>query len=160
MARYKSIIGRYEFITFPDYLLFDIPAKIDTGANYSSIHAEDIKIITKNGVKQLEFTLMQGHKSYDYSRKIVVKEFRTSQIENSFGHSERRYVVTLKCKLANKVFKTDFTLADRSKKAFPILLGRKLLSGRFVIDTSMNNISQKVLKEKLPQVLKEDDKTS
>lgn len=158
MARYKSIIGRYEVISFPDYLLPDVPAKVDTGANYSSIHAEGIKLVKKKGVEHLQFTLMNGHDSYDFSRSIAVKEFRSVQIENSFGHSEPRYVITLKCKLANKIFKTDFTLANRGTKTFPILLGRKLLDGRFIIDTSVNNISSKMLKGKLAEVVKEEEK--
>lgn len=158
MARYKSIIGRYELISFPDYLLPDIPAKVDTGANYSSIHADNIKIIKKDGVEHLQFTLMRDHGSYDYNRKVTVKSFYSTQIENSFGHSERRYVVTLKCKMANRTFNSQFTLANRTTKTFPILLGRKLLDGRFLIDTSVNNISSRTHKGRLAELLKEEDK--
>jgi hypothetical protein len=157
MARYKSLIGRFEPIGFPGLLLDEVPAKVDTGASISSIHAENIKEIKKNGKVNLKFTLLGSHYSYDYSREVVVDNFSIRVIENSFGHSEKRYLVTLKVKVAKKIFNAHFTLADRSKKSFPILLGRELLNGRYIIDTSICNINRKLLESRMPKVLKEDN---
>jgi hypothetical protein len=156
MARYKSLIGRFETVDFPALLLSDIPAKVDTGASISSVHTTDIKEIKKNGNTALKFTLLGTHNSYDYKRVVILDTFSTKVIENSFGHSEKRYLVTLKVKVANKTFNAQFTLADRSKKSFPILLGRELLNGRYIVDTSTSNVSRKILEERMPKVLKED----
>lgn len=156
MARYKSFIGRFEPITLPDQLLSDIPAKVDTGASISSIHATDIEEFVKDKKKHLRFTVLSDHKAYDYSREIVVTSFSQKKIENSFGHSEMRYLVTLRVKVGKKTFKAKFTLADRSKKSFPVLLGREMLNGRFIVDTSVSNVSKKLLEQRIPKVLKED----
>lgn len=158
MAKYKTIIGRAETIDFLDSLLTDVPAKVDTGAYYSSIHATDIKEVTRNGKKVLHFNLLGGHPSFPYERIILEPTFYKRIVENSFGHTQERYVVTLRVRIAGKVFKTEFTLADRSTKVFPMLLGRTLLNKRFMVDTDIAHIDRKVLKVKLTDWLAKADK--
>ena len=158
MAKYKTIIGRAELLDFPARLLTDIPAKTDTGAFLSAIHATDIKEVTKkNGKKALKFHLLGGHPSSPYSREIEVDNYTRKTVENSFGEKQERYVVSFKVRLAGKVFRSEFSLADRSKKIFPILLGRTLLNKRYLVDTDIAHIDRKVLKEKLKDWLKKDD---
>ena len=149
MAKYKTLIGRYEMVAFPEHLLEDVPAKVDTGAYLSSIHTTDIREVTVNGKKVLKFKLLATHQSYDYSREISTTDYQIKTIENSFGQSEKRFAVELKVKVANKVFFTEFTLANREKKAFPILLGRKLLNARFLVDSDLNNLNKKVIKKNI-----------
>lgn len=157
MAKYKTIIGRAESIDFPARLLADVPAKIDTGAYYSAIHATDIKEVTRKGKKVLKFTLLGNHPSFPYSREIEIQNYSVKSIENSFGHKQDRYMIKLKVKLAGKIFFAEFTLADRSTKVFPILLGRTLLNKRFMVDTDIAHIDRKILKEKLRDWLAKDD---
>ncbi len=158
MAKYKTIIGRAELIDFPARLLTDIPAKTDTGAYLSAIHATDIKEVKKkNGKTVLRFHLLGGHPSSLYSREIEVDNFTRKTVENSFGVKQERYVVIFKVKLAGKVFKSEFSLADRSKKPFPILLGRTLINKRFIVDTDIAHIDQKQLKKNLKDWLAKDD---
>jgi len=64
-----------------------------------------------------------------------------SVIKNSFGHSEYRYKVKLRLKIANRIYKVSFGLADRSHNRFPILIGKSFLKNRFVVDVSQHNIS-------------------
>lgn len=156
MARYKTIIGRYELIQFPEYLLGEVPAKIDTGAHLSTVHAGDVKEVKKGDKTVLRATLLAAHASYPYSREVEFEEYSSTVIANSFGQKEERYVVMIKVKVANKVFKAKFTLADRSKKPFPILLGRHMLNGRFIVDSSVSNIKRSVLEKTMPKVLNED----
>ena len=66
--KYQTIIGRFEHINFVGFI-DDVPAKIDTGAYRSSVHAESIEEIKlKSGLVKLKFTLL-GH---DSSRKKKV----------------------------------------------------------------------------------------
>jgi hypothetical protein len=159
MAKYKTIIGRAELIDFPIRLLADVPAKTDTGAYLSAIHATDIKEVTRKGKKVLKFTLLGGHASYPYSREIELPHYEIKTVENSFGVKQERYAVKFKVKLAGKVFFTEFTLADRSTKVFPILLGRTFLNKRFMVDTDIAHIDRKLLKEKLKDWLAKDDQS-
>ena len=158
MARFKTIIGRAEAIDFPARFLMDVPAKTDTGAYLSAVHATNIREITKkNGKKVLKFDLLGGHPSYDFNREIEVRSYSVTSIENSFGEKQNRYKIELKVRLAGKVFRTPFTLADRSKKAFPILLGRTLLNKRYLVDTDLSHIDRKKLKDKVLEKLLIDD---
>jgi hypothetical protein len=158
MVRYKTIIGRAESLDISEFFLTDIPAKTDTGAYLSAIHAEDVRELTKkNGKKVLKFTLLGNHPSVKHTREVEVAKFTKKIIQNSFGHQEERYVVVFKVKIAGKLFKTEFSLADRSKKIFPVLLGRTLLNKRFVVDTDVAHIDRKQLKEKLKDWLAKDD---
>jgi hypothetical protein len=159
MAKYKTIIGRAEFLDFPDRFLSNVPAKTDTGAYVSSIHATNIKEIKqKNGKKVLKFTILGDHPAYSLSRDVEVESFEKAVIENSFGVQQERYKVDLRVKIAGKVFKTPFTLADRSTKVFPILIGRTMLNRRFVVDTTIANIDRKILKQRVKDWLEKDDK--
>jgi hypothetical protein len=65
----------------------------------------------------------------------------------SVGTREERYEVKLRVKIGPKIFKAKFTLADRSKKIYPILLGRTMLNGRFLIDTDQSAIDRVQLKK-------------
>jgi hypothetical protein len=52
-----------------------------------------------------------------------------------------RYVIKTKVTLFGKTFKTEFSLADRQQMRYPVLLGRKLLRNRFIVDVSLENVS-------------------
>lgn len=143
----KLVIGRAELLHFAGHDIADIPAKVDTGAYRSAVHASNIKL-SKDG-KTLSFDLLGGHPVCgSLSTHIVTDKFSLVNIENSFGHREQRYEVKMKVKLGPKVFWTTFSLADRSKKIYPILLGRKFLNHRFLVDTSLSDINRKELKKK------------
>ena len=158
MAKYKTIIGRADTIDLPARLLTDVPAKTDTGAYMSSIHATEIREEKKQSGKiVLKFKLLGDHPTFPYSRELELDKFEKTTVENSFAHKQERYKVHFKVRLANRVFRTPFTLADRSKKVFPVLLGRTLLNKRFLVDTDIAHIDRKLLKEKLKDWLEKDD---
>jgi hypothetical protein len=57
-----------------------------------------------------------------------------------------RYFIKCKIELLGRKIVTEFSLTERKGMRFPILLGRKLLNKRFIIDTSLVNVSQKIEK--------------
>lgn len=129
-----TIIGRAERIDFPDLDLSKIPAKVDSGADLSSIW---VSSVTESEGKLI--CLFFGEGSPYYTGKPVVfekKEYTLTRVANSFGHKELRYKLKLRVTVHNRTIKASFTLSDRSKKLYPVLLGRKLLSGKFLIDVS------------------------
>ena len=156
MSKYPVIIGRSELVDFPELLLTHVPAKADTGAYRSAIHAKNIKVSKKGNTKVLSFDLLLGHPTATYPRTVETTNFATANVENSFGVSEERYTVTLKIKLGTKIFKTEFTLTDRSVKTYPILLGRKTLNKRYLVDSAKSHIDRKELKKKFNIDLQED----
>lgn len=143
---HKVIIGRSEVLSFIGTPAEKVPAKTDTGAYRSAVHATDI---TLNSDGTLSFDLLGGHPVCGAMvQRMTVDEFTSVWVANSFGHREERYEVRLKVKLGPKIFHARFTLADRSKKIYPILLGRKLLNHRFLVDSAETSLDRVTLKKR------------
>lgn len=130
----KQTIGRNANIILPDFSAEKIPAKIDTGAFHSAIHADQIKI--SDG--QLHYRLLGRYPA-------STTEYNTTQVASSFGDSETRYVVPLTITLGSKTLTCEFTLANRSKRTFPILIGRELLNGEFIVDPEITETNHQVI---------------
>ncbi len=110
-----------------------IPAKIDTGATVSSVWASDIALLPDN---QLEFCLFApGYKLYTGER-IRVDEYKVRNVRNSTGQETIRYMVTLPTSINGKRIRISYTLSDRSRNDFPVLIGRRALNGKFLVDVS------------------------
>jgi len=156
MTQVEKVIGRVEKVSFPEIGISGVHAKIDTGADLSSLWATDIH--EENGV--LRFKLF-GPKSPHYSGKeieIPGPHYLLTRVANSFGHREMRYVIKLQIKLAGKLIVATFTLADRSRKTYPILIGRKLLKGKFLIDVAKGTPLREVEKKKKDKMKAEIDR--
>lgn len=145
MSRYQIIIGRAERVDFVGTAL-DVPAKIDTGAYRSSVHATKIKEFKKDSELFLKFSLF-GHPCSPVSRNIETNRFTKVEVTSSNGHAAMRYEVTLKIKIGSKIFNTSFTLADRGNNVYPVLIGRKALKNRFVVDVTKSSVRRMDLRK-------------
>jgi hypothetical protein len=133
---HKKIIGRRELVDFPDLELFGVEAKIDTGAYTSSIHCKDVEHFNVKGVSYVSFVLLDpSHALYD-NKKITMPLHEKTQVRNSFGHTEDRCVILTKLSLFGFEYSVELSLSDRSLMDYPLLLGRKAIKGRFIVDVS------------------------
>lgn len=129
MSKTKTIIGSEEFVSLPELGVKTIHARVDTGAATSSL-----------GVKWIKEE--EGVVSCLLNKQVVTfNNFKKKVIKSSFGHTEERYVVKILINVLGRKVRTNFTLADRSKMKFPVLLGRKLLKGKFIVDVDLKNQS-------------------
>ena len=122
----KITVGAIEEIILSPWGL-SFPARIDTGADLSSLDARDL-VVRKNIA---EFKL--GRRWGRRQLQLPVIEWR--HIQTSLG-SEDRPVVEMSICLGSKLFRTPVTLKDRSEMLYPFLVGRTALSGRFLVDAS------------------------
>jgi hypothetical protein len=142
----KKVIGRRERINFPEWGLKNVTGKIDTGAYTSSIHCEFVEEREEDGRKVLFFKVLEPSDK-KYNGKLLRSEnYSQKKVKNSFGQAEVRYKVSTKVIMFGVEFEAEFTLTDRSKMRNPILIGRKLLIGRFIVDVQEVNLSKKSLK--------------
>lgn len=142
----KKIIGRRERITLPEWGLKNVTGKVDTGAYTSSIHCDFCEEKEEQGKNVLYFKVLDS-KDKKYTGKLIRTEtFTQKKVKNSFGQAEVRYKVSTKVIMFGEEFEAEFTLTDRSRMRNPILLGRKLLRGRFLVDVEEVNLSKKSLK--------------
>lgn len=137
----KNIIGRKDMIDLPELGLENIEAKIDTGAYTSAIHCSQIKCVSRKGVRKISFHILGTNQPGVGHRVFTTANFKEKKIRSSFGQVEKRFVIKTKIKLFNRIIRAEFSLSDRTEMRFPVLLGRKLLKNRFIVDVSLYNLS-------------------
>ena len=129
-----SVIGSTEYVDIASYK--GIPAKIDTGADSSSIWASHIRV-TKDGI--LKFHLFDEGNPFYTGKVFKRKDFKAVVIRSSSGHEQIRYRTHFSTKLAGRKIRILFTLSDRHNNNFPVLIGRRSISGKFIVDVSKNH---------------------
>jgi hypothetical protein len=137
----KKVIGRIEKVNIPKLDLYDINAKIDTGAYRGSIHAENIKIVRmkKSGKRKLRFNILDSEHP-EYKDKIYrVSNYKKVKVRTSQTEFETRYAIPLKIEIAGEVVRAELSLSSRKELRHPILIGRKPLKRKFLVDVSQKN---------------------
>ena len=131
------IVGSTELVEVAN--IKNIPAKIDTGADTSSIWASNIDM-KKDGT--LTFSLFDTKSPFYTGETIESKDYKAKIVRSSHGDVQVRYRVRLPLKLGSESFETTFTLANRSRNNFPILIGRHTLEGKFLVDVSILKVKR------------------
>lgn len=136
-----KIIGRREYIQFPLLGIEQVEAKIDTGAYTCAIDCNHIELKTEDGKNILSFRLFNN-------TTYKVGEFTRKKIKNSFGEMEERYIIKTLITIGRKKINTTISLSDRGNMRYPVLIGRRLLKGKFIIDVNLiytNGLNLKTL---------------
>jgi hypothetical protein len=126
----KKIIGRAETVAFPELGLPNVHARIDTGAKTSAVWASRVQV--QNGV--LEVVLFDPSSEHYTGETLTFEQFEPVIVASSSGHAQQRYKVRLLVRIKGKKVRAWFTLADRSSQVYPVLIGRNVLLGKFVVD--------------------------
>jgi hypothetical protein len=138
--RSKNIIGRDDHADFPTFNLENVPVKIDSGAYTCTIHCQSIRIKDND---ELEVIFLDKNYPAYTGEKITFASYETRKVRSSSGELQKRYTIKGSIRLFGRVYKTSFTLSSRTKMRYPVLLGRRLLNKRFLIDTSLSGVSFK-----------------
>ena len=126
------IIGEVEPIYFLP-MISPFAARIDTGATTSSLDCQDVEYFERDGEKWVAFKLK--------NRKTGEEHVFEKKVERSFkvkraGKDESRKAIKMDVKMGGEVFSAVFSIADRSNFDYQGLVGRNILTGRFLVDTS------------------------
>lgn len=120
-----------------------LEAKIDTGADESSLDARDIRLIERNGEKWVRFTvpLRRGPKT------LELPFVRMMEIKRANAPSAERPVVRMTVCLGKLAVPANVNLTDRSGLAYRMLIGRSILAGRALVDPEHENLTKPRCKE-------------
>lgn len=129
-GKIKKTIGRSEVIALPELGFEKVPARIDTGAKTTSVWASGIVV---SGSK-LQFVLFDKQSALHTGQVITVGQFEEVVVASSIGEPQQRYRVKMLIKLKGKKVRARVTLADRSQQTYPVLIGRNVLRGKFIVD--------------------------
>lgn len=130
------IIGRNDIIDLPEIGLFDVPAKVDTGAYTSALSYINWELKDRELI--ITFENENGK-----AKTFKTRDYYQKTIKNSFGHAEKRYIIKTDVMIFGETHPTEFSLSKRSELKFPILLGRKFLKERFMVDVNRYKLSYK-----------------
>jgi hypothetical protein len=129
--REPLIVGWRELVSLPDLGLAGIPAKIDTGARTSSLHAVVLDDFTRDGERFVRFAVdWDGERHFCEAIHVDVRG-----ITSSNGDQQTRFVIKTPLRIGNLAFRAEISLADRSQMQFPMLIGRTALRRRMVVDS-------------------------
>ncbi|MEM8561664.1 MAG: RimK/LysX family protein [Pseudomonadota bacterium] len=127
------IVGALEWVTVePGNLTME--ARIDTGAEFTSIHAEDIQLVEKDGVRWVQFSLIDPATGDKVPLEHRLK--KRVRIRQSNGDSESRYIVELWITMGKIHSLVEVTLSDRAHMEYPLLIGRNMLVDTMIVDVS------------------------
>jgi hypothetical protein len=129
-AKTKEVIGRAEIIEFSDLETTKVHARIDSGARTSAIwgngHIENGKLVV----------FFFGDKSKLY----YFEDFRQQAVASSNGHIENRYAIKLLVVVLGRKIRATFTIANRQSQVYPVLIGRNILRGKFIVDVNLGKV--------------------
>jgi len=135
----KRIIGRRETISILDLDLYDLDAKVDTGADASALHCDDIVIKDD----KVSFTLLdEVHPSYN-GKRLTFPLHRVKKVRSSNGKLQHRPSIKVSVKFYGKRYKSIISLTNRADMKFPMLIGRLFLKNKFLVDVSEEYLSNK-----------------
>lgn len=137
IRKHKTVIGRKDVADFPEIGFNEVNIKIDTGAYTSSIHCS--KIYVEESILYCNF-LDNNHPEYS-KKTYAFKKFKTIKVKSSNGIAQKRYEIQTKIKLFHKEYSISLSLSDRSDMKFPVLIGRKFLNPKFIVDPAAKDLS-------------------
>lgn len=111
----KKVLGIVEEVKVRGEREISVLALVDTGARISSV---DEKVARQAGI----------------GPRIRHARIRTA----SSSEISSRPVLSATIEIGGKTFATEVNVADRSRMAFPVLIGRNILRGSFVVDAEKN----------------------
>ncbi len=128
----KSIIGRDTLVDFGDKIT-GVPAKVDTGADSSAVWASGIFVDKSH---KLHFKLFGEGSPFYTGEEYVVEEYTVVLTKSASGDVVMKYRVKMPINIEGKRIIVNFGLSDRSTHNYPILIGRRTLKGKFIVDVS------------------------
>jgi hypothetical protein len=135
----KKIVGRKEIISIIDLELYDLDAKVDTGADSNALHCDDISIDKENFV---HFTLLdEVHPSY-HGKKMKMPIYKIKKVKSSNGVVQERASIKVTVDFFGKKYKTVISLTNRADMKYPMLIGRKFLANKFLVDVSQEYLTK------------------
>jgi len=138
-TRELVILGWVETVYLTDPGL-RLKAKLDSGAETSSLGARIIKKFRKDGKRWVRFGLTDPGSGEEF---VLVRERkRTIGVVQHEGTNQVRPTVVVEVCIADRLLDVEVSLVDRSEFSYPLLLGRRALKSFALIDTGNTHLTQ------------------
>lgn len=133
----KPVLGYVEHISLPDFGI-DCYAKVDTGACTSSLHADRIEPFKRDGQRWVRFWVEFDNTHHTLNQQCEAPVIARRIIASSNGQRTSRYIIESSITAAGITWPIEISLSHRGSMKYPMLLGRKAIEGRFLVDVSLS----------------------
>ncbi len=131
-----TLVGWREWVAFPEWGIPAVKVKIDTGARTSALHVDDLEIDERDGGRVATFTVHPWQRSERDGVEVSVELVDERSVTSSSGERSTRPVVMAVIDLDGDPHEIELTLTRRDDMGFRMLLGRKAMEGRYLVDPS------------------------
>lgn len=139
----KIIIGRFDKADFRELELEGVEVKTDSGAYTSSFHCHQIERFSIGNEEWVKCRFLDPLHAMYHEKEFVFRVYKVRRVKSSNGLVEERISIRTEIRLFENNYPIELTLTERADMKHPVLLGRKFLSKKFLIDTSRKNLSFK-----------------
>lgn len=143
----NTLAGWREWVQLPDVGIPWIKAKLDTGAQTSSLHASRITVFDRDGVEWVRFQVRPWQKSVDDEIVIECPVHDRRRVRSSSGHVQDRFVVLMRVVLVGREVLAEVTLSNRDQMGFRMLIGREALRRGFDVTSSRSFLGERAPKD-------------
>jgi hypothetical protein len=143
MRRKRKTIGWREWVALPDLGVREIKAKVDTGADNSSLHAFNLTRFEDEGRQMVRFEVHTRQRKRKPSVECVAEVVGERMVKNPGGRAERRPVIRTRLVVAGQEFEALVNLTTRDEMTFRMLLGRRTLRNEFLVDPGRSYLGER-----------------
>ena len=136
-------IGWREWVTLSELGLYDIKAKIDTGARTSALHAFSLRPFKEGNQDKITFDIHPLQNNIDVMITCTADIIDKRWVSDSGGHREERFVISTPITLGTQTWPIEITLTERDTMLFRMLLGRSAIRKRFMVNPARSFIKKK-----------------
>lgn len=134
------VIGWREWVSLPDLGVPSIRAKVDTGARSAALHAFGLEVITRDGTEIARFAVHPDHRTPGPAVVVEAPVVETRAVKNPGGRTEERPVIETTIQIGPHAFTAHVTLTRRDEMGMPMLLGRRTIRRRFLVNAGRSYI--------------------
>jgi hypothetical protein len=142
-ARKLPAIGWREWVALPELGLDRIKAKVDTGARTSALHAIRVRSVRSRGVDKVRFAVHPVQRTSTPTVDCEAILIDERYVRSSDGRRELRPVIETLLRIGDREWPIEITLTDRALMGFRLLLGRRAVRKKFVVDPGTSWIASK-----------------
>jgi hypothetical protein len=150
VKRAPTEIGWREWVALPELGVNAIQAKVDTGADSSSLHAFNQKRFEKDGIEFIRFEIhpmkRSGRGTVECETPIVMDR----KVKNPGGRIELRPVISTSLVLKGIPIRALINLTERDEMTFRMLIGRRTMRGKFLVNPGRSYLGSQPEMKKRP----------
>ncbi len=139
----RITIGWREWVGMPEFDVTEIKAKVDTGADNSSLHAFNIERFSKEGTPYVRFEIHPRQRKSKPTIACVAEVVKERTVKNPGGREELRPVIRTRLNVAGREIDALINLTTRDEMTFRMLLGRRSIRKDFIVDPGRSYLGER-----------------